>query len=138
MIPPPQETSSNTESSTTSPAANQTEQQATPPELPSTESVEKKKQELKVRYYEVRTRVEKEADVSALKEKADHATTDEGKRQALRAYYALLFTKMKKVDPSISKRCDLLEKAYLHRLEQVVIQPTVPLAPPLTVDKEEK
>ncbi|MFZ4116622.1 MAG: hypothetical protein ACOYK6_07890 [Chthoniobacterales bacterium] len=138
MIPPPQEVSSHPESDTTAPAANETEQQSSPPVLPSTESIEKKKQELKVRYYEVRTQVEKEVDVSALKEKANHATTDEEKRQALRAYYALLFAKMKKVDPSISERCDLLEKAYLHRLEQVVIQPTVPLEPPPTIDKEKK
>jgi hypothetical protein len=97
--------------------------------MPSTQSIEKKKHEIKIRYYEVRTGVEKEADVSALKEKADHATTDEEKRQALRAYYKLLFAKMKKMDPSIADRCDLMEKAYLRHLEQITLQPTIPLSP---------
>ena len=100
-----------------------------PSPMPSTQSIEKKKHEIKIRYYEVRTCVEKEADVFALKEKADRATTDEEKRQALRAYYKLLFAKMKKTDPSIADRCDLMEKAYLRHLEQITLQPTIPLLP---------
>jgi len=100
-----------------------------PSAMPSTQSIEKKKHEIKIRYYEVRTGIEKEADVSALKEKADHATTDEEKRQALRAYYKLLFAKMKKMDPSIADRCNLMEKAYLRHLEQITLQPTIPLLP---------
>jgi hypothetical protein len=129
MIPPTETTPSNTENNPTAPASNEAEQTTTSSAaMPSTESVEKKKQELKVRYYEVRTQVEKEADVSALKEKADHATTDEEKRQELRAYYELLFTKMKKIDASISERCDLMQGAYLRRLEQTSVQPTIPLS----------
>ena len=130
MIPPPASevndgvsnvsvsTSSELEPLTNSPSA-----------MPSTQSIEKKKHEIKIRYYAVRTGMEKEADVSALKEKADHATTDEEKRQALRAYYKLLFAKMKKMDPSIADRCDLMEKAYLRHLEQITLQPTIPLLP---------
>ena len=132
MVPSPEGSSTSSNNDPSIPAAsssNEPEQASSPlPELPSTESIEKKKQELKVRYYEVRTEVEKEPEVSALKEKADHATTDEGKRQALRSYYELLFTKMKKKDPSITERCDLLQKAYLRRLEQVTLQPTIPLS----------
>ncbi|MDH4470512.1 MAG: hypothetical protein QE493_06040 [Verrucomicrobiae bacterium] len=139
MLPPIDSSSTSSNNDTNAPvapASNQVEQTSSSlAELPSTESVEKKKQELKVRYYEVRTEVEKEPELSALKEKADHATTDEEKRQALRAYYELLFARMKKKDPSISERCDLLEKAYLRRLEQVKLQPTIPLSLPPTSAK---
>lgn len=135
MIPPPDTATSNTESSTAAPASEEGAQPAATPAMPSTESIEKKKQELKVRYYEVRTQVEKEKDVSILKAKADQATTDEGKRQALRAYYELLFTTMKKVDPSISEHCDMMQGAYLRRLEQTSLQPTIPLSPPPTIEK---
>ena len=133
MVPPPlsspsevNEGVSNVSVSTSSEAEISTN---SPSVMPSTQSIEKKKHEIKIRYYEVRTGVEKEADVSALKEKADHATTDEEKRQALRAYYKLLFAKMKKMDPSIADRCDLMEKAYLRHLEQITLQPTIPLSP---------
>ncbi len=129
MIPPPEDSSPTSENPALS-NEQEGEAQTTPSLLPSVESIEKKKQELKVRYYQVRAEVEKEKDVAALKEKAAHATTDEGKRQALRAYYSLLFATMKKMDPTISERCDLLERAYLHRLEQVSVEPTVPLTPP--------
>lgn len=133
MVPPPQDPSSNSDDATNNvPVSTPAEPESSadsPPPMPSTESIEKKKYELKKRYYEVRTEVEKEPEVSALKEKAEHATTDEGKRQVLRAYYELLFTKMKKTDSAIINRCDLMEKAYLRRLEQVTLQPTIPLLP---------
>ncbi|HLB34056.1 MAG TPA: hypothetical protein VJK54_07480 [Chthoniobacterales bacterium] len=92
----------------------------------STESIEKKKLQLKVRYNQVRTQVEKNDSVVELKLKADKASTDEGKRQALRAYYELLFKKMKKVDPSLTERCDIMKGAYLRHLEQVKVEPTIP------------
>jgi len=133
MIPPPGSSTSgvndgvsNVSVSTSSeldPSSN------SPSAMPSTQSIEKKKHEIKIRYYEVRAGIEKEADVSSLKDKADHATTDEEKRQALRAYYKLLFAKMKKMDPSIADRCNLMEKAYLRHLEQITLQPTIPLLP---------
>lgn len=96
----------------------------------STESIEKKKEQIKLRYYEVRTQVEKETEVVALRLKADKAASDEEKRQDLRAYYDLLFQRMKKIDSSISDRCDLMQAAYLRHLEQVSIEPTIPLNPP--------
>ncbi|MGV3773785.1 MAG: hypothetical protein ACO1QB_12850, partial [Verrucomicrobiales bacterium] len=129
MIPPPQPVPPNPEDKSPSVAPSAEVTSSSEASMPSTESIEKKKQELKVRYYEVRTQVEKEEDVASLKQKADQATTDEGKRQALRAYYELLFSKMKKVDPSISARCDLMQGAYLRRLEQTTLQPSIPLTP---------
>ena len=145
MIPPPENTppANGSESLTPLPvdpnAAGSTatgtpdEEGASP--VNNTESVEKKKHELKVRYTEVRTQVEKEEAVAALRLKADQASTDEGKRQALRAYYELLFKRMKQVDVSLSQRCELMQGAYLRRLEQEKIEPTIPLHPAPTIDK---
>lgn len=93
----------------------------------STESVEKKKHEIKVRYNEVRTQVEKEEAIVALRQAADKATTTEGQRQTLKAYYELLFKRMKQIDPSLTERCDLMQGAYLRRVEQKSSEPTIPL-----------
>lgn len=105
--------------------------------ISSTESIEKKKEEIKIRYYEVRTQVEKDNSVAALRLKADKAVTDEEKRQTLHSYYELLFQKMKKIDPSISERCDLMKAAYLRHLEQICVQPTVPLNLAPTLESKE-
>lgn len=100
----------------------------------STESVEKKKHEIKVRYNEVRTQVEKEEAVAALRQAADKATTIEGERQTLKAYYELLFKRMKQVDPSLAGRCDVMQGAYLRRVEQTGTEPTIPLHLPPGVE----
>jgi len=133
MIPPP----ASTENATNVPlpmdpnAGSTTE---TPSEevspVNSTESIEKKKHEIKVHYNEVRTQVEKEEAVAALRQAADKATTPEGERQTLKAYYELLFKRMKQVDPSLTERCDVMQGAYLRRLEQKGIEPTIPLSLP--------
>lgn len=124
------ETSSQGESETTADAISSSgSAEVAPTPAPySTESIEKRKQELKVRYTQVRIQVEKDSAVIALKNQANTATTDEGKRQALRAYYELLFAKMKKVDPSIAERCDKMQGAYLRRLERLSIEPSIPLS----------
>lgn len=126
--------SSSTENETNAPlpmdpnAGNATEvssEEASP--VNSTESIEKKKHDIKVRYNEVRTQVEKEEAVVALRQAADKATTMEGQRQTLKAYYELLFKRMKQIDASLAERCDVMQAAYLRRLEQVGIEPTIPL-----------
>ena len=98
----------------------------------NTESIEKKKHELKVRYNEVRTQVEKEESVATLRQAVDKAATPEAVRQASKVYYEFLFKRMKQVDPSLSERCDLMQGAYLRRLQQMGIEPTIPLHAPLT------
>lgn len=130
MVPPPV----STESPTNTPLPvdpNAGEVSETPSEESSpvnnTESVEKKKHEVKVRYNEVRTQVEKEEPVAALRQAADKATTPEGQRQTLKAYYELLFKRMKQIDPSLTERCDVMQGAYLRRLEQKGLEPTIPL-----------
>jgi len=99
------------------------------PSVMSTESIEKKKQQLKVRYYEVRTQVEKDPAIKELKREADGAPSDEAKRQALRVYYEVLFAKMKNIDHELTSRCETMQAAYLRHLEQISIEPTIPLAP---------
>jgi hypothetical protein len=85
---------------------------------------------LKVRYKEVRIQAEKDPEITALREKAETSPTFEGERAAYRAYYRALFKKMRKIDSNLSKKCDLMEKAYLDRLAQVRLEPTIPLEPP--------
>lgn len=86
---------------------------------------------MKVRYTTARTKALADTEVAALLEKAKSARTFEAERAAYRAYYRALFRTMRKIDPSISKRCDTMEKAYLARLSQSRIEPTIPLeAPP--------
>ncbi len=133
MIPP----SVSTESSTNTPlpmdpnggGMSETSTEEVSP-VNNTESVEKKKHEIKVRYNAVRTQVEKEEAVIALRQAADKATTTEGQRQTLKAYYELLFKRMKQVDPSLTERCDVMQGAYLRRLEQTTLEPTIPLQLP--------
>ena len=96
---------------------------------PSAQEIERK---LKVRYQEVRTQMEKDPAVRSLMEQSKAAKTFEDERAALREYYRLLFKKMKKADKDLTARCDLMERAYLARLGQMRIEPTIPLNPPPT------
>lgn len=93
------------------------------------ESTEKNGEQIKIRYYQVRAQVERDPEVAAIKQEANTAVSEEKKRQALRAYYELLFKKMKSIDASINNRCDIMQAAYLRRLEQVSLEPTIPLTP---------
>ncbi len=121
MIPPPESAPADNPTNTPLPidpnAGNMTEAPAegTSP-VNNTESIEKKKHEIKVRYNEVRTQVEKEEAVVALRQAADKAATTEGQRQTLKVYYELLFKRMKQVDPSLTERCDVMQGAYLRRV----------------------
>jgi hypothetical protein len=102
-----------------------------PPTLsgPSAQEIERK---LKVRYQEVRVQVEKDPAVRSLMEQSKAAKSFEDERAALREYYRLLFKKMKKADKDLTARCDRLEQAYLARLAQTRVEPTIPLNPPPT------
>ena len=106
----------------------------TEPETPSPVNTaaneEKERQDQKSKYYAAKVKADKEEALAGLLEKSDKAKTDEGKRQILREYYDLLARRMKKIDPSISDWVDTMHAAYLRRLEQVRIEPSVPLTPP--------
>ncbi|TSA34919.1 MAG: hypothetical protein D4R65_05335 [Verrucomicrobiaceae bacterium] len=99
------------------------------PAGPSATEIERK---LKVRYKEVRTEVEKDPAVRSLWEQARSAKSFEDERAALREYYRLLFKKMKKVDKDLTARCEVMENAYIARLAQSRVEPTIPLNPPPT------
>jgi hypothetical protein len=91
---------------------------------------EKQRMEQKTRYYTAKTQADKEEALADLLAKADKAKSDESKRQTLREYYELLAKRMKKIDPSISEWIDTMKQAYLRRLEQVRVEPTIPLTAP--------
>ena len=95
---------------------------------------EKQRQEQKTRYYSAKVKADKDDDLASLLEKSDKAKSDEAKRQALRQYYDLLAKRMKKIDPSLSDWIDTMHSAYLRRLAQVRIEPTIPLNPPPVAD----
>jgi len=108
----------------------------TEPETPSPVNVaaneEKERQDQKSKYYAAKVKADNEKALSGLLQKSDKAKTDEGKRQILREYYDLLARRMKKIDPSISDWVDTMHAAYLRRIDQVRIEPSVPLTPPPT------
>lgn len=93
-------------------------------------SDEEQDRKLKIAYREARTKAEKDAAITSLREQAETAKTFEGERAAYREYYRALFKKMKQLDKSLTKKCDTMEKAYLYRLAQNRIEPTIPLEPP--------
>lgn len=82
------------------------------------------------RYNKIRIRIEKEADLVSLRAQANEAKTYEQSRAAMREFYRLLFTKIRKEDPSLTRKCDALEQVYLNQLSQNRIEPTIPLEPP--------
>ena len=93
-------------------------------------SGEEQERKVKLRYQQVRAKAELDPDVASLLAKAKTSRTFEGERAAYRKYYELLFKKMKKLDSTLAKKCDLMEKTYLSRLAQSRIEPTIPLEPP--------
>ena len=94
------------------------------PAGPSAEEVQRK---IKIRYKEVRVQVDKDPEVISLLDQAKKAKNFEDERAAYREYYRLLFKKMKKVDKALTDRCNAMEAAYISRLAQYRIEPTIPL-----------
>lgn len=104
-----------------------------PPAMPAAVDNQAEKLRLEtIRYSQVRTQVEKDPNVQSLKKQADQAKTDEDKRAAMREYYRLLFKKMVAIDKSLELKCKNMEDAYLRRLAQTRLEPTIPLNPPPT------
>jgi hypothetical protein len=104
-----------------------------PPPAPVTfESTQEKARQLSIRYRDVRVQVEKDPKVASLREQAERARTLEDQRAAMREYYRLLFKKIASVDKSLAEKCKVMETAYLRRLTQERLEPTIPLNPPPT------
>lgn len=85
-----------------------------------------------IRYKEVRIQADKDPKVRNLLDQANASKTPEDKRAALREYYRLLFKKMLSIDKSLEQKCRDMEQAYLRRLAQDRLEPTIPLNPPPT------
>jgi hypothetical protein len=105
---------------------------APPPPPVSFESAQEKARQLSIRYREVRVQAEKDPKVISLLEQAERARTLEDQRAAMREYYRLLFKKIASIDKSLVEKCKVMETAYLRRLAQERLEPTIPLNPPPT------
>jgi len=104
-----------------------------PPAAPAVaESAQEKARQVSIRYRTVRIEAEKDPKVLSLFQQADQAKTEEDRRAALREYYRLLFKKIVSIDKSLADRCAVVEEAYLRRLAQERLEPTIPLNPPPT------
>lgn len=103
-----------------------------PPPPKVAENKFEKQRSTEIRYQEVKLQALKEAAIRDMHAKADAAGTDEAKRQALREYYRMLFAKMVSIDPSLKDKCDAMQQAYLRRLGQYRVEPSIPLHPPPT------
>jgi hypothetical protein len=103
-----------------------------PPPPVSFESAQERARQLSIRYREVRVQAEKDPRVVSLFEQAERARTLEDQRAAMREYYRLLFKKIASIDKSLTEKCKVMETAYLRRLAQERLEPTIPLNPPPT------
>jgi hypothetical protein len=103
-----------------------------PPPPVSFESAQEKARQLSIRYREVRVQAEKDPGLVSLLEQANRARSLEEQRAALRQYYRLLFKKITSIDKSLAEKCKVMETAYIRRLAQERVEPTIPLNPPPT------
>ena len=95
---------------------------------------EKQRQDQKTKYYAAKVKADKEEALASLLTKSDKAKSDETKRETLREYYDLLAKRMKKIDPSISDWIDTMHAAYLRRLQQIRVEPSIPTGLPPVVN----
>lgn len=104
-----------------------------PPAMPQgADNALEKARALTIRYREVKVQADKDPTVLRMYERSTLAKTDEDKRAALREYYRLLFAKMVSIDKELEQKCKVMQDAYLRRLAQERLEPTIPLNPPPT------
>jgi hypothetical protein len=83
----------------------------------------------RIHFREARIKALRDPQVQAEWETAAKARTDYEKREALKRYYKLLYSRIIKIDATVKKTSDLRQTAALRRLEQTRIDPTEPLDP---------
>lgn len=105
-----------------------------PSPINSAGNEEKQRQDQKAKYYAAKVKADKEEGLASLLTKSDKAKNDETKREILREYYDLLAKRMKKIDPSISEWIDTMHAAYLRRIQQIRVEPSIPQGLPPAVD----
>ncbi len=103
-----------------------------PPPPVVTENEFEKERKMRIRFVEVKLLASKDQAIRDMKAKADVARTDEDKRAALREYYRMLFARIVSIDAELTDRAELMEQAYLRRLGQFRVEPTIPMNPPPT------
>jgi len=104
-------------------------------DLPSVTSASEDEMAARIRLRQLKSRVLREPKVQALYEKAQAAPTDYEKRETLKEYYKLLYTRIEKLDGSLKKRVAALQHQSISRLTQTKIDPTDPLDPSERADR---
>lgn len=97
---------------------------------PIVEDPNEAERKMRVKFRKLKTGIESQPELVALKEMAARAATPEDYRAARRSYYALFFDRVKKADASLKDYADKLQKQSLADLYQTRIEPTVALNPP--------
>jgi hypothetical protein len=70
----------------------------------------------KVRMREIKATALEDADIKALKDKAD-AASDSDQKAASKAYYKALYEKMRSIDPMLKERIDRTESIMMKRID---------------------
>jgi hypothetical protein len=83
----------------------------------------------RIRLRQLKTRVLREPKVQELYEKAHASPTDYEKRENMKEFYTLLYTRIEKLDGSLKKRTTALRNQSVNRLKQTKIDPTDPIDP---------
>lgn len=99
-----------------------TEPAKTPTSAAKKGSSEQLRQNIRIR--ELKTQVLADPEVEAQLQLAEKAKTEEGRRTLLRNHYALLYTKMEKLDPSLTTVLETQLFVILKGLEQTQVRPT--------------
>ena len=86
-------------------------------------SAEQLRQAIRIR--ELKTQVLEDPEVQAQKEGARCAQTNAGRCVWMRNYYTLLYTKMEKIDPSLTEELEKQLHELLGRYEQHNVRPSV-------------
>jgi hypothetical protein len=89
----------------------------------------------RIRLRQLKTRVLHEPKVQELYERAQTSPTDYEKRENMKAFYTLLYTRIGKLDGSLKKRTAALLKQSVNRLTQTKIDPTDPIDPSERADR---
>jgi hypothetical protein len=109
-----------------------------PDRPPVVEDPNEAERKMRVKFRQVKARIQNDPQLLELKDMAQHAPNPEDYRAARRSYYALLFGKVRKADSSLSSYADTLEKLAVADLYQTRIQPTVALNPAPAPQPEQK
>jgi len=113
------------------PAAEVTPPSPVAPKISEEQQKEMASREL-AKYKAIKIQAERVPTIRSLYDRAQRASTDEDYRAAMREYYRMLFNKIELLDPSLTNKARGMKEAYLRRLAQTRIEPTIPLHPPPT------